>query len=297
MEFARVREEGTPGPVVRDQISAPGSPDRPNEDALGQTDNVVWVIDGATGLGDNPLLEAPSDAAWLADAMGRAFLEVAATGVRDPATLLAKAAEAVELRFVHERLRAPEHRYEIPTAAVLLAVFEDERVEVAELGDCRLYLRDGKGTVHDVGGSPIGRGLERTNAKRLVTGGATIRTPDVLAHLRAVRDMANTPRGYWVFAPDPEPVRHARRHTIPLPEGADAPEARAAALLVTDGFDALTDDYGRYAPEALIRAAQERGLRSLVEELRHVETVLDPDAVAFPRFKRSDDATAILVDL
>jgi hypothetical protein len=71
-----------------------------------------------------------------------------------------------------------------------------------------------------------------------------------------------------------------------------APGARV--LLASDGFLALASDYGRYTPDTLFAAAESRGLAALGAELRAVEAA-DADGVRFPRFKRSDDATALLL--
>ncbi|MCB1459818.1 MAG: hypothetical protein KDJ48_11255, partial [Nitratireductor sp.] len=65
-------------------------------------------------------------------------------------------------------------------------------------------------------------------------------------------------------------------------------------LLMSDGFSALSEAYGCHTQTGLLQAAQEPGLAALLRELREVERVLDPDGQQFPRFKRSDDATAIL---
>ena len=67
------------------------------------------------------------------------------------------------------------------------------------------------------------------------------------------------------------------------------------ALLCSDGFSALISDYQKYTSESLLAAALGNGLQSLMDELRHIETVVDPDAIKFPRFKQCDDATAVLV--
>jgi hypothetical protein len=67
-------------------------------------------------------------------------------------------------------------------------------------------------------------------------------------------------------------------------------------LLASDGFLALASDYARYTPETLLAAAAARGLGTLGEELRAVEAS-DPEGLRFPRFKRSDDATALLLVL
>ncbi|MCC0030081.1 MAG: hypothetical protein H6891_07430 [Brucellaceae bacterium] len=63
---------------------------------------------------------------------------------------------------------------------------------------------------------------------------------------------------------------------------------------MSDGFAALWQSYGRYDAAGFVEAALARSLDALVEELRHTETVEDPDGFTHPRFKVSDDATAVL---
>jgi hypothetical protein len=67
-------------------------------------------------------------------------------------------------------------------------------------------------------------------------------------------------------------------------------------LLATDGFLALASDYGAYSADSLMTAAQEKGLAALGEELRAIEAG-DSGGDKFPRFKKSDDATALLLRL
>ena len=51
-----------------------------NEDAIGHHGNAAWVIDGATGIGPS-ILDAPSDAAWLAQTANRLLAEALAVRV------------------------------------------------------------------------------------------------------------------------------------------------------------------------------------------------------------------------
>ncbi len=265
-----------------DGLSEPGHPDRANEDAFGACGAYAWVIDGATGLAETPLLDAPSDAAWLAAALGAA-LAALAHDAPDPAALLVAAAAEVEARFHAERIRAPRERYEIPTASVLLARFAGEGIDLVELGDCGLYVA-AEGAVARYGGSARGRAGERSSAARL--NGATRRDdPDVLAFLRAARNRANAPGGYPIFAPDADAARHARRHHHAAPSG--------EALFVTDGFDAAVEDYCLYSPASLVNAAR-GGLPGPLAAIRAAERD-DPEGLRYPRFKPSDDATALLV--
>ena len=84
-------------------------------------------------------------------------------------------------------------------------------------------------------------------------------------------------------------VDHARAWTLTL-------KRPAHLLLMTDGFAALTDRYKAYEPAALVKAAISAGLQELGRELRAIE-VADAGGSRHPRFKQSDDATAILLRL
>ena len=73
--------------------------------------------------------------------------------------------------------------------------------------------------------------------------------------------------------------------------------ARPAHLvLASDGFAALVDRYGALTPGGLVQAALDRGLAALGVELRAIEAA-DADGQRHPRFKPSDDATALLLRL
>lgn len=264
---------------VVDAVSDPGWAGRANEDGWGTAGRFAWIIDGATGLGDEPLLDAPSDAAWLTAVISGALAEHA-EAEHDPGALLSAAAAVAEARFLAERRRPPDERYEIPTCAVLVARFEDEGVTTVDLGDCAMFLSAG-GSVRRVGGTEAGRALEKANAERLMKGGGG-RSPEVTALLREVRNRANTPGGYPILAPDAGSARRARRNFLPAAEG--------LALFVTDGFEAAVEDYGLHTPESLLAHADRLG--DVLSALRTVERD-DPDCTRHPRFKPSDDATAV----
>jgi hypothetical protein len=266
-------------PVLLDHVSDPGRAGRANEDGWGLCGAFAWVIDGATGLGERPLLDAESDAAWLTAVVSEALAEGAETA-DDPGALLSHAARVAERRFVAERVRAPEERYEIPTAAILLARFDEVGVTAVDLGDCGMYLEE-NGGVRRIGGTDAGRELEKTNAQRLMAGGGG-RSADVVAFLREVRGRANTPAGYAILAPDADSATRARRNFLPFRAG--------TALLLTDGFEAAVEDYALHSPESLLAAADRLG--DTLKALREVERN-DPACTRFPRFKPSDDATAL----
>ncbi len=263
-------------------VSAPGRPGRPNEDRCGATGRFAWVIDGATGLGDEQLMDGPSDAAWLAGEMDAAFREFA-DAAPGPAALLAMTARICEDKFLAQRRRAPAERFELPTAAVLLAEFGAEGIALAELGDCAIHI-EADGALTRFGGTESGRALEQQNAQNMMVAGGG-RSPQVVSFLRKVRNMANMPGGYPIFAPEAGAADGARLHRLPVLAG--------DALLVSDGYEAAVDDYALYDGKGLLAAAR-TNVRIPLDALRDVEAA-DPDCRRFPRFKPSDDATALLV--
>jgi serine/threonine protein phosphatase PrpC len=272
-----------------DSLSLPGNPEKPNEDSFGWTQNAACVFDGSTGLGAQ-LMPGPSDAQWLANFAARRFCAHAERRdgtMRD--WLLSTATEAAN-SFVALRSRAPAENYEIPHASGVLAALDGALLRVLWFGDCALLLRDAGGRFFLFGDTLSKRESERVRVEKVSKqrgnpAGVIVRE-EFLPALRASRNLLNTGDD-WAFAPDAACAEHARSaETLIAPE--------AVVLLASDGFLALASDYRRYSPEELFSAVQRDGLQKLGEELRAIERA-DPGGAAFPRFKSSDDATALLL--
>src|SRR5258708_26704908 len=92
---------------VIDEISLPGSAERMNEDALGATGTIAFVLDGVTGLADAPLLAGKSDAAWVSAVARDLLLQYGPGRAGDLRTLIKLVAEGIVERFERERLRVP----------------------------------------------------------------------------------------------------------------------------------------------------------------------------------------------
>jgi serine/threonine protein phosphatase PrpC len=273
-----------------DSLTLPGDPAKPNEDSFALSPVAACVFDGATGLGDR-LMPGPSDAQWIAQFGARRFrahAEADEGAIRD--WLRASAADA-EKSFKALRLRPPVENYEIAYASAIMVAPDDEAMSFLWFGDCAALLRADDGAFRLFGETMNRKESERARVERLVKPGrpgpaaAGVRE-EFLPVLRASRNYVNTAEE-WLFAPDAACADHAKEARTSV-----APDS--LLLLASDGFLALASDYERYTPETLFDAAQTRGLAALGEELRAVETG-DPDGTRFPRFKRSDDATAILL--
>lgn len=280
---------------VLDSLSDAGHPDKPNEDAMGHSDAHAWVIDGATGVGEGNLLAEASDAAWLARYASAHFGAEAARHGADLASLTHQAIEDLARRFEALRQREPIGRYELPSAAMIMAHWDGAVLRCANFADCMMVVLTDSGQSHVFGGAHHDRlasGRARTAAllAQLQPGQTAFDLPEVMAYLRAARNRQNTEDGYWILGLDPHAVRHMRQWRLPLAEP-------ATALLMSDGFAALAADYDQMTLTEMVATAREKGLAPLLAALREVEHVGDPQARLYPRFKRCDDATSMLLRL
>jgi len=268
-------------------LSLPGNPAKPNDDAFCHSNHLAAVFDGATGLGEQ-ILPVDSDAAWIARRGTEGLILHESENPRE--TLRAAASDA-EIAFNALRQRPPAETYEIPFASMMFITERANTLEALWFGDCAALIKRPGENVQIIGDAMQKRTEESARvaalakARNLAPTAGPSRT-EYLPALRAARNRVNTKDGSWLFSPDASCADHAHHQTIPAPKGTDI-------LLLTDGFLALTSDYNRYTTDALLDAAQ-KGLRPLYNELREIEFA-DPEGRNYPRFKQSDDATAILL--
>jgi serine/threonine protein phosphatase PrpC len=276
---------------VLESLSIPGDPAKPNEDSFSHAANFVCVFDGATMLGVH-LMPGPSDAQWIAQFGARRLRAHAESNPGRPRDALRAAAADAEKSFTALRKRAPAETYETPFASLMAMFIRGEKLEALWFGDCAALTKSPTGVVSVIGETVNVRAHERNRVSNLGESegvAATSVREKFLPALRASRNRVNKEGGEWLFSPDARCAQHAADARLRVEPGSQV-------LLASDGFFALVSDYGRYSAEGLITAAQERGLSALGKELRAIEAG-DPKGLSFPRFKSSDDATALLLSL
>ncbi len=273
-----------------DALSMPGNPAKPNDDAWAQTARAAVVLDGATNLGDS-LLPGDSDAAWIAR-FGARRLMAHVQGDAEPQEALRAALEDAEKSFAGLRRRAPKENWENPYASMMFVAAHATGMDALWFGDCGALVKRPNSDVEIVGEAFPKRAAEARRVKMLAeakglapASGAS--RPEFLPALRAARNSVNTEKGGWLFGADSTAADKARSAKVVISYG-------TVILLASDGFLALVGDYERYDAEGLIAAAEAKGLAMLGEELRAIEES-DPEGRRFPRFKKSDDATAVLL--
>jgi hypothetical protein len=272
-------------------LSWPGDRTKPNDDAFCHADTIAAVFDGATGINDSPLLPADSDAAWIARRGAEGLIAHEQLGAREA---LRQTAADAEREFNRLKLRALAERYELPLASMMLIGVENTGLLALWFGDCAALVRRPGERVQLVGDAFDKRAGEARRAARLAekmgispTSGPN--RPEFLPSLRQSRNRVNTVEGSWAFSPDVQCAEHVHSLAFTAPAGSDV-------LICSDGFLALASDYRRYDVDGLMDAVLANGLRRLMEEIRSVEED-DAEGRAFPRFKKSDDATALLLKM
>ena len=176
---------------------------------------------------------------------------------------------------------------------MMLAVPDNDAVEFLWFGDCAALVKQGDAAVTVVGETFDKRAAEAERARAIakeknLSPASGLSRPEFIGALRDSRNRINSGT-YWLFSPDARAASHVSRRVIKVQPG-------AVLLLATDGFLALASDYGVYSADSLMDAALSKGLAALGEELRAIEAN-DTGGDKFPRFKKSDDATALLIRL
>lgn len=289
---------------IQEAFSAAG--DGVNDDVTGHRGNAAWVIDGATDIGDGPLVGGASDAAWLAATIG-AWLETSNLPARLEDAIPELTAHAASA-FEAARRRAPTGRFEHPSAAGVIVRLEGRELACLALGDCSLVVGQPGGDVMRYGiadeaeagdawlaeqlRAAAGSRREREAAGRLAAGPISEETSGaagLLAILRAARAYMNVSPGYGVFSITAPPADYIVTERVPVATG-------TRILIASDGFMRLVDVFQRYTLDDLLAATFERGIVAMVDELRELERG-DGDCLAFPRAKCSDDASAVIGEI
>jgi hypothetical protein len=278
---------------ILDSISEPAKALAGNEDRIGWTETSAFVIDGATNLGPSFMPPAFNDSAWIAE-LARRHFTASITPDRALRDVVRELCADARRKF-QAIAGADSEPWQHPNASFQMLRVTEIGVEIAGLADCALFLRDASGSITRHNGTGKTKSVEQDEARRAIArmgklgpDGEGYRDPDAIVHIRQRRALHNTDRGSATLGIHPEAADRVR---IELP----AVGLPAIGLLCTDGFADIVDGYAQIHAEELIERALGEGLATLLAEIRHIENTVDPDGLRFPRYKRNDDASAILV--
>ena len=278
--------------TVLDRVSWPSAPGKANEDICGASGDWAWVIDTSIFPGTKPVMHDKSDATWLATFADERLSNLAPQA-QDGPSLVRHVIEAARTAFL---AAAPAERHDFvtwPFGAMTLVRRRGDTLDVWTFADTTAYVRPPGGAALTLGQAPGLRELESAKAADLIRESGAAPTaildePVFLRWLGERRERQKQGGSLALLGLDPRAVDRLRHETVPCPDG-------TVILLASDGFSALVDLYGHTDAEGLVEAARTSGLDALAVQARLIETKQDPAGLRYPRFKASDDATALLL--
>lgn len=263
-----------------------------NEDRATASPGAAWILDGATGLGPQPLFPGPSDPAWFVETADALLAQLTREDHEGKVLLRRLVADLQEACAAAALAPLADTEIELPSASLAVAQMIAADIQLLMLGDCKLLLRHQDGHVEALDESSVAPfDAKLVDALRVMRAGGKAPLSEIMSRLtpliRQNRLWKNRPGGYGVLTADAACLAFAETTRRPA---ADVTHL----LLATDGFYRLVDTYRMVTASELMEAALERGLGPLHVALRRLEES-DPECLAFPRLKPRDDATALLV--
>jgi serine/threonine protein phosphatase PrpC len=271
-----------------------------NEDASVCKENarLYGVIDGATSL--VPFVGAEGETGGvLAARVIKEYLnqvEVHSDSrAQDLLELLVEANDQLRLEMEQNGIIL-DRKEELWSACMVLVHITDHWIDYAQAGDCMLIVYYQDGTIRVVTHDQLEH-IDQLTLDRWADGVAIglVQRDDLWAHTMPQiihgRQLANAPGGYAVLNGDPTFSNYAEYGRI-------SRVGVKAFLLVSDGMYApkTTDTPRTDGAVELALRIKDMGLKQYVDWLIDLEES-DPECVQFPRVKKSDDKTALYIEL
>lgn len=267
------------------------SKDRVNEDIAYAEDSYGWAIDGATGLNKTNLTGSKGDVYWFVNEWNNYLKDNILDKSKDIKEIVSTGVDFIGNKFDEvSSLKHPD-KVDLPAASIAIIRINNNKVEYFLLGDCTLIIENSKGKSSIIKQTLLDRldniAKAEMNKLMLNEGISFIEArqrinPLLIKH----RLLKNTPEGYWTLGFDKNAVENSLYGYLDL-------EECKKALLMTDGFSAIFDNYKYIEADNLISIVEKQGLHQVYETIRLIENE-DADAVKFPRFKKSDDSSAVI---
>lgn len=257
-----------------------------NEDTAHVSPTGVVVLDGLSAPKDLPM-GCVHGTPWFVRQLGTNLINLIGDEEVSLREALRRAIAAVN--DLHRDTCALDQEA-VPASTVVMIRERGHSLDYLVLSDNVLVLDLGTAGIKTI----VDKRVEETAAEEMQAAlqGPT-GTPEHAARVSklvsAQRHLRNTPGGYWVAATNPTAADEAITGSVELAR------VRQAALL-TDGASRLVDSFGILTWADLLTLLRTEGPAALIARTREAE-LSDPTGERWPRFKRSDDATAAYVTI
>lgn len=275
----------------QERLSLPGT--EHNEDIATIHGSSAWVLDGATGLNKRSLVHEHSDAKWFVEAWDRYLKANIDNRSLDLKTIVRNGIIEISAKFEDIIEEQTISAIDLPSSSFILIRW-GETIEYFALGDCILMTKDGNGRIEvykdysvDALDDQVFSAMDNLmQSEHLTIHEAKERVMDLIISNRLLK---NTEGGYWILGFDERAVDHCLYRIF---EGDEVKEM----LLMTDGFSAISDKYRYFQVADYFDQVKTKGLAAIGKLIRKIEAD-DPHGKKYPRFKQSDDTSAVYLQM
>ncbi|HEY8889986.1 MAG TPA: hypothetical protein VIM70_06995 [Clostridium sp.] len=272
-----------------DSISIAGK--KINEDIVYATDNYGWVIDGATGLNNKNLTTSSSDANWFVNEWNKYLKENILDNSISIKEIVYNGIEIVSNKFNKITSLKNLDKVDLPSASIVILRIKNMMIEYFLLGDCTLIVQNNNGESSiikqklldilddkakmEMAKLMANQGMNFTDARQKIN--------SLLVKHRRLKNVAN---GYWTLEFDKNAVEYSLCGYLEFDECKNA-------LLMSDGFSAIYDNYNYVDKNDIVNLVKKQGLKKIYKSIRFIEKE-DEEILKYPRFKKSDDSSAVI---
>lgn len=263
-----------------------------NEDIIGLTPYGAWVLDGATGLNNKNLISDESDAKWYVNWWNK-YLHENINRNDSLKEIIKEGVENIKSEYFSLLKDNKVESLDYPSCAAAILKFYEDKIEYILLADCTLFVSNKKcfKIYKDTSIEKLDKmvyyameNLENSDSMTL-----NEKKSKVMPIIINNRLKKNTSYGYWSLEFSTEAIDNCLSGFIEIND-------YTQIMLTSDGFSCACDRYNIFKEEDMLNIAKEKGIDYIYKKIRNLENE-DCMSTKFPRFKISDDASCIYLDV
>lgn len=277
---------------IKDYICYPS--DSLCEDAVGFSENFIFVLDGASCLTGQNIINESSDAYWFVNELKAGLQQrLENEDNRTTSEILYEVLFELNKTYYDElskkNIKLPK---DSPSAGIALFREQNGYLEFFGLGDCIGVIT----TVHNKTKVLYDKSLSQFDTAA-INSIIEIRKNKGLSFLEAKnismdiliknRNLRNMPNGYWILEPKGLGIPHAITFQVPINEV-------KAISVFSDGFAQLVDCFGKYQSYSQLHYEMQKDTLENLYNMLYDLQESDPYCNNYPRFKVRDDTSAVL---
>ncbi|MCT4621930.1 MAG: protein phosphatase 2C domain-containing protein [Marinisporobacter sp.] len=262
-----------------------------NEDVANMNEYGAWVLDGATGLNKKNIVGQESDAKWFVT-WWDGYLSNQLEKNDSLLNIMEKGIHRIKEEFSKITKEQALSKLDFPSSSIVVLKWHEEELEYFSLGDVALLVQKEERiqTIMDDKITKLDDSVFNSMKKLMMKEKKNMyEAKEIMMDLIIKnRLLKNTEDGYWILGFNEDAAKKGLYGKIKT-------DTNTRVLIASDGFSALSDKYDYVNRNELIKVIENTGVEKLYDTLRDIEEK-DSDGILYPRFKKSDDASAIYLN-